>query len=404
MKTWQERWFEEIDAATPALTEEVKNAPIEKGEIPVSTREEKQTEQNGSKKPFSTKKSRTIGIIAACAAGVIGLSVALPSMFNPYLPPSNTPAVTDSANEAVVVAINPEAVFSVDENGVVQSVVANNADADVILSSQTRVAEMEGESLETAVEVFVDYAAQLGFLDYSVPDAVCISACEEENLSKLNDSLKKYFCEKGAKIAIVPETLTQETLCQRIGVEAQDASSLAKTLESLPELYSRRRAEGKEDADLESLYREAIPVDGMKAYYESALNENIEKIEKNIADLQALSEKAEEIRTHEDNPLALLGGADYWSLKALRQEDEAAAGENGRTDGGEFDWGLGGDWTEEYTEAFALLMTEMEGLLAAYEKEYGVEIDSRRDLEDAANAAVNLPLQKLKELLLEIFR
>ena len=29
MKTWQERWLEELDSAVPELREDVKNAPIE---------------------------------------------------------------------------------------------------------------------------------------------------------------------------------------------------------------------------------------------------------------------------------------------------------------------------------------------------------------------------------------
>ena len=406
MKTWQERWFEELDAATPALKDDVLNAPIEKAEASVSARENGSAQKNVFQKLFATKKSRVIGIVSACAACLVGLGIVLPSILNPYLPPTNPPVITAQANEAIVVEINPEAVFSVDGEGTVLSIVANNADADVILSSQAREEEMKGEKIEKAVEVFVDYAAQLGFLDYSVPDAIRISACGEENISKLNESLKTFFCGKGAMIAVGPETLTQETLCQRIGIEAQDGEKLVEALGNAPKLYARRQAEGKEDGELENIYRETVSVENLKAYYEEILNANIEKIEKNIADVQAIKEKSQEIYAHAENPLALLGGADYWTLRYLAYGDSPDGKEQKDDRAGkdaDKPYTEGGDLDEEYplqfTETFAALMAEMDSLLSEYEKEDGVKIDGAFALEEAVNAANGLSLQVLKGLL-----
>ena len=407
MKTWQERWFEELDAATPALTDDVLNAPLESAESSVSTRENDGEPKNVFQKLFATKKSRVIGIVSACAACLVGLGIVLPSILNPYMPPANSPVITAQANEAIVVEINPEAVFSVDGEGTVLSIVANNADADVILSSQAREDEMKGEKIEKAVEVFVDYAAQLGFLDYSVPDAIRISACGEENISKLNESLKTFFCEKGAMIAIIPETLTQETLCQRIGIEAQDGEKLVEALGNAPKLYARRQAEGKEDSELENIYRETVSVENLKAYYEEILNANIEKIEKNIADVRTLKAKSQEIYSHTDNPFAFLGGADYWTLRYLAYDD-SPENKDDRDDKGTDKPRVeneGGALDEEgllqFTEAFAALMADMDSLLRDYEKEYGVKIDGAFALEEAVSAANSLPLQALKELLNE---
>jgi len=395
MKTWQERWFEELDAAAPALTDDVLNAPIESADVSTSTREEPMKKENVFQKLFATKKSRIIGIASACAACLVGLGIVLPSILNPYTPPANLPAITASANEAVVVEINPEVVFSVDSQGKVLSVVANNADADVILSSPARIEEMEGESLETAVEVFIDYAAQLGFLDYSTPDAIHISASKEESVEKLNDSLQTFFCEKGAMIVVIPETVTLETLCQRIGLVAQDTDKLVEQLGSLPELYSRRKAEGKDDKDLEELYRETIPVEDVKSYFEETLRENIEKIEKNIADVQTLKAKSQEIYSHTDNPFAFLGGADFWTLKSIYKTQSE------REDKGGVDLFFGTDWLSQYTEEFGALMAEMQTLLTSYEQEYGVKIDTVYAFEETVRVANSLPLQTLKALLEE---
>lgn len=382
MKTWQERWFEELDAATPALTDDVRNAPIESADVSSSTREDGNEQKNVFQKLFATKKSRIIGIASACAACLVGLGIVLPSVLNPYTPPANSPTITASANEAVVVEINPEAVFSVDGEGKVLSVLANNVDADVILSSSARIEEMEGKSIETAVEIFVDYAAKLGFLDYSTPDAIRISASKNESVEKLNDSLQTFFCERGAMIVIIPETVTVETLCQRIGVDAQDTNKLVEKLNGLPELYSRRKAEGKEGKDLEELYRETIPVEDVKSYFEETLLTNIEKIEKNIADVRTLKAKSQEIYSHKDNPFALFGGADFWTLKNINTHLET-------------------DWLSQYTEEFAALMAEMQALLTAYEQEYGVKIATMYAFEETVRAADNLPLQVLKDLLEE---
>ncbi len=395
MKTWQERWFEELDAATPALTDDVLNAPIESADLSTSTREKKTEQKNVFQKLFATKKSRIIGIVSACAAGLIGLGIALPSILNPYLPPSNPPVITASAKDAIVVEINPEAVFSVDSEGKVLSVVANNADADVILSSPARIEEMEGESIETAVEVFVDYAAQLGFLDYSTPDAIRISASKEECVEKLNDCLQTFFCEKGAMIVVIPETVTLETLCRRIGIDAQDTDKLVEKLSGLPELYSRRKAEGKDDKALEELYRETIPVEDVKSYFEETIRKNIEKIEKNIADVQVLKAKSQEIYSHADNPFAFLGGADFWTLKSIHKTQSE------RKNKGGLDLPFDTDWLSQYTEEFAALMTEMQTLLTAYEQEYGAKIDTVYAFEETVRVANSLPLQTLKALLEE---
>ena len=302
---------------------------------------------------------------------MIALIATLPPLFKP-----NEPIVATKKNDALVVEINPEAVFSLDENGVVLDVVANNADADVILSLPSRVEELEGEPIERSVEIFVDYAAQLGFLDFATPDALRISAVQQTHLERVEDSLKEYFCERGARIAVVFEKLTADSLCERLGVETQSMQALTETLKGVPVLYAGRVANGLQMEDLEKLYRENVSELSIKELYKTELKKKVEKIEKNVAALQALEEKSSEIKGHEDNPLAILGGMDYWTLTAQLEENRG-----------------------DYTQAFSKLMTEMDGMNAAYEKEYGVVLDSWLSFETELARVRAMPLQGLIDLL-----
>lgn len=351
MKSWKKRWQEELDSAIPALSEEVKNEPIEVREKIV------QEETVSPKKPWYTMLFATPRRLASCISGcIVAVVVAGGALYfalrpqQPITQTSNDDSVPPTKTMAGLISIevNPQAVFSVDENGKVTAVMAANADADVVLS-ENRSAEMQGKTVEEAVEIFVDYTAKLGYLDLSEPDAVRVTACEEdERLASVGEALKEYFCEKGAYIAVAEETVGIEDFCARTGlVVTETVEMLSESVKNLPDLFFERSAQGKNVEELQTLYREYVSEEKIKGMLEKSLNEGVEKVEQRKADLEAIDALSNEILAHKDNGIFL--HKDYW---ALMKE------------------------AEPLTEALQALCMEMTAKLAVYKERYGKEIDS----------------------------
>lgn len=353
MKSWKKRWQEELDSVIPALNEEVKNEPIEVRENIA------QEETVSPKKPWYTMLFATPRRLASCISGcIVAVVIAGGSLYfalRPQQPITQTPnddsvPPIKATAGLISIEVNPQAVFSVDENGKVTAVVAANADADVVLS-ENRSAEMQGKTVEEAVEIFVDYTAKLGYLDLSEPDAVRITACEEdERLASVGEALKEYFCEKGAYIAVAEETVGIEDFCARTGlVVTETVEMLSESVKNLPDLFFERSAQDKNVEELQTLYREFVSEETIKGMLEKSLNEGVEKVEQRKADVEAIDALSNEILAHEDNGI-LLHNKDYW---ALMEE------------------------TETLTEDLQALCAEMTAKLTAYKEKYGKEIDSR---------------------------
>jgi len=262
MRSWKKRWKDELDAVISPLSDTVKNTPI-----PVS--EEVKTEEDRGKFHFKewilAHRNRVFGGVATALASVVALCIILPNVFlNPSngdgggdVPPVPTPV---SMPTAVLLEINPRVVFSVDADGEISAVVAMDADADVILSDETRMAQMQGKTLKEGVQVFVDYAARLGYLDFEMGSAVRLSGEDQTTVESASTELETYFRAKGAYTAVVRETLALDEFCERAGLEnAQDMGALTQELEKKPSLYSEREAEGKSEEELKTLYSQFVP-------------------------------------------------------------------------------------------------------------------------------------------------
>ncbi len=340
MKSWKKRWLEELDEKIPALSEEVRDA-----EIPAQAAAVRQVK-------FSSRK----GFFAALSAAVCAVIVALAVVFaNPFGGP-----VVASA-EVVTVEINPRAAFVV-EGGEITSVVSLNGDADVLLNEERR-AEIEGKPADEGVTIFVDYAAQLGYLSLSDETALRLSTAKEEGCStQVCDALSGYFREKGAYIAVAVDILTKAGLEERIGERIDGATEKS---------YSLRAATDKTAEELTALYRETVPLEGLKPSVENMLNENIDRIEENIADLQELDELNRQIRRHEGNPHRFL--FDYWDFQWIEKGED---------------------------EDFLSLLSEMDKKLAEYAEKYE-KLGSRYEMNEALSLPLDTVLDTVKAWLVD---
>ena len=270
MKSWKKRWLDELDIKIPTLSNEVRNAPIYAVE-----------QKEDAKEPFSLKawiakhKKRFTAAVATCTAAIVTLSVVLPIALRP------TPGTPQGSSSSIIytptvlcLEINPKAVFSVDEKGIVTDVVSVNDDADVILSNPARVAEMEGKTAKEGMKVFVDYAAKLGYLDLNKQSAIRLTEYQNDTAYETDvvGGLEEYFKSQGAMIVVCQDTLSGEAFYERAGLadtldKTQGLDGLTQGLPNLSELYSTREAEKKtNEDDLQELYSQFVPVDQREQY------------------------------------------------------------------------------------------------------------------------------------------
>ncbi len=364
MKSWKKRWEEELDAVIPALNESIINEPI-----PVKERVEKK--QAGSsltswfKQLFATPRRLTAGL-TACALAVVAVGA---SVF--YALGFGAP-LTASA-EVISVEVNPQAVFSVDKNGKVTAVVASNADADVVLS-QNRDEEMEGKTVEEAVKIFVDYTAQLGYLDLENPDAVRITSCAKNGkLKEVGDTLETYFRENGLYVAVVEETVNVKDFCERANLAVQSSvKNLKNSIERIPAMFFERETLEKSIEDLQGSYGSMIT--------DFFVFKGLEKIEEREEALLEIEENLEAIIDHADNPGIILKS--YWSIK-----DDT-----------------------DLSESLAALVAETTEKISAYESAYGVTLNSEFELEwekmtnllDITSALLNSTFENILSVLSDL--
>ncbi len=337
MKSWKKRWRDELDAMIPALDERVTSEPIPAPDRTVNVRFD-ETQIPWYKRLFSSPR-RVASCLSACAIGLIAVGASV-LLFMPDAPIAAVEA------EVISVEVNPQAAFTVDKNGKVTSVVAVNEDADVILAGERHL-EMEGQPVEVAVKLFVDYTAQLGYLDLNTFDAVRVSSCTADGyLGEVGDALEGYFQSQGAYVAVAEEVMEMQAFCERIKMRVVDTvEELKMSVERIPALTFEREADGKTDAEAETLYRENVPLEGMQEIFRSAVSTGVNK----IGDFEVIDGLATQIVEHKDNPGFLL--KDYWSIK-----------------------------DKEIPATMSELMTEMEIKLLAYEAKYDMRICDTLDL------------------------
>ncbi len=375
MSGWKKRWKNELDRIIPDLRDDVKNAPIETGR---KRAEESSPLREKLRKAMDWLRSRQGGVAvgAVCAACVIAVCVT-----TPWTRTFHNVTAEAKVVEAISVDCDAAAVFAVDEDGLVTSVTAENAEADVILASYGREDKIEGVSAETATSIFVDYAARLGFLDLSACNATLLSYTKADGKQEdVRAALETYFCEKGAYAAVATERVTAAELARRLGVsDVEQEQDLWENLRTMPSLYSARNGLGKEGDSLTAAYRDCVSVESLKKVTERALNSRLSDIEENLQALENIGRLSKAIKTHKDNPYRYF--ADYWALVAL---DKA------------------------YSAELLALMTEMRTALDAYENRYGQEIRSVSEFLSASNAvsrenAYGELLNALEEFTTELF-
>lgn len=362
MKSWKKQLKTEFDRATPALRDDVKNAPIMANEQSAALYE---TERPVIKKQKSIL-ARRIGMgtaFTALAAALVIAFMGILGVFNPAV----TPVTTDD-KFVYVMEINPAAAFVTDKDGTVISVNALNQDADVILSDENTLNKIMGCALAEAVVTYTDSAAKLGYLDITATqNAVRFSggnASGESFMAAAAENLKTYFKEKGIYAVVVENLIGVKDMCDRLGVEETESfSELTDLLKDYSLLYGERQSTAANEEELQDLYQTYVLGVQMLEYVRDELLENVADIVSNAYMLQQMGLCGYNIMLHEDNPLKPIP-ADYWTIKKYS---------NG-----------------EYTADFAELMQQMEDLLGEYESKFGKAITSTQELMNAADVYSSL--------------
>lgn len=181
---------------------------------------------------------RRFGWMAAVAA-VLVLAVVLP-----FLLPIG------SASACVAVEINPKVVFVV-KGGKVQSCVALNEDADVVLSYYGLQQKLCGQSVEEAVSAFADTAAKLGYVDMDDVAAARISGTDKNKVQSVSQALSQFFAQKGVYAVAVQNFATVSEISDIIG---QNVRTFAAQANKISPVYSQRSAP-KDARQAEEYYR-----------------------------------------------------------------------------------------------------------------------------------------------------
>lgn len=331
MKNWKKMWQEELDNITPELSEEVKNAPIPTQRQPVTS--------FGDVAVKSRYNQRNLIIIVTAVVlclVIVGTIITLTA----------TPK-----NGLYTVEINPSISLVTDKHGNVTNVIASNADADVILSSQEARSNMVGKSIDKAVKYYVDCAARLGYIDLdAVGSAVRVSAFAGKNTDKtlknISSSLQSYFAEKGVFAVVVADAVDARQYCERSGLQSEtSANKIADIMRRTETLTASRNAQSMTDEQRQSAY-EALIGEQLNVNIMESIMGQLDIIELCYVDIQKLYSLNEQIEEHDGNDAWLF--KDYWSVKDKSFDDENLNS----------------------------LIAEMKTALNGYSMKYGVEIHS----------------------------
>lgn len=352
MKSWKKRLNEEFEAAVPALSREVLNAPVQ------SVKEE---EKPRAKKISPLKKRLFFGSgFAAAALAIVFTVLGVTGVFAP-------PAAPKLAGGVYTLEINPAVVFVTAENGKVLSVKSLNEDADVVLSDEKTRDKLINAPISEAVVAYTDAVVKAGYIDITKREnAVKLSYVEwvdGDRLNSVTESLQDYFKQKGVYAAIVEKFLTKRELCEKVGVAVTNKTDeLFNELESLSAFFADRSVKNASTEELQNLYNEYIVGKSTLEYVKKELISRISDIAEGTLLLKEIGVCNAKIFTSIYNP-GLIINYDYWRIKSTPNLT--------------------------YNEEFAALIKEMDGLIDEYEQKFGKKIatlDEYNAVRDAFSA------------------
>ena len=352
MKSWKKRLNEEFEAAVPALSREVLNAPVQ------SVKEE---EKPRAKKISPLKKRLFFGSgFAAAALAIVFTVLGVTGVFAP-------PAAPKLAGGVYTLEINPAVVFVTAENGKVLSVKSLNEDADVVLSDEKTRDKLINAPINEAVVAYTDAVVKAGYIDIAKREnAVKLSYVEwvdEDRLNSVTESLQDYFKQKGVYAAIVEKFLTKRELCEKVGVAVTNKTDeLLDELESLSAFFADRSVKNASTEELQNLYDEYIVGKSTLEYVKKELISRISDIAEGALLLKEIGVCNVKIISSIYNP-GLIIPYDYWRIKSTPNLT--------------------------YKEEFAALIKEMDGLIDEYEQKFGKKIatsDEYNAVRDAFSA------------------
>lgn len=352
MKSWKKRLNEEFEAAVPALSREVLNAPVQ------SVKEE---EKPRAKKISPLKKRLFFGSgFAAAALAIVFTVLGVTGVFAP-------PAAPKLAGGVYTLEINPAVVFVTAENGKVLSVKSLNEDADVVLSDEKTRDKLINAHINEAVVSYTDAVVKAGYIDITKREnAVKLSYVEwvnEDRLNSVTESLQDYFKQKGVYAAIVEKFLTKRELCEKVGVAVTNKTDeLFNELEGLSAFFADRSVKNASTEELQNLYNEYIVGKSTLEYVKKELISRISDIAEGALLLKEIGVCNAKIFTSIYNP-GFIPHYNYWEIKNTPNLT--------------------------YNEEFAALIKEMDGLIDEYEQKFGKKIattDEYNAVRDAFSA------------------
>ena len=352
MKSWKKRLNEEFEAAVPALSREVLNAPVQ------SVKEE---EKPRAKKISPLKKRLFFGSgFAAAALAIVFTVLGVTGVFAP-------PAAPKLAGGVYTLEINPAVVFVTAENGKVLSVKSLNEDADVVLSDEKTRNKLINAPINEAVVAYTDAVVKAGYIDITKREnAVKLSYVEwvdEDRLNSVTESLQDYFKQKGVYAAIVEKFLTKRELCEKVGVAVTNKTDeLLDELKGLSAFFADRSVKNASTEELQNLYNEYIVGKSTLEYVKKELISRISDIAEGALLLKEIGVCNAKIFTSIYNP-GLIIPYDYWRVKSTPNLT--------------------------YGEEFAALIKEMDVLIDEYEQKFGKKIatlDEYNAVRDAFSA------------------
>lgn len=363
MKSWKKRLNEEFEAAVPALSREVLNAPVQ------SVKEE---EKPRAKKISPLKKRLFFGSgFAAAALAIVFTVLGVTGVFAP-------PAAPKLAGGVYTLEINPAVVFVTAENGKVLSVKSLNEDADVVLSDEKTRDKLINAPINEAVVAYTDAVVKAGYIDIAKREnAVKLSYVEwvdEDRLNSVTESLQDYFKQKGVYAAIVEKFLTKRELCEKVGVAVTNKTDeLLDELEGLSAFFADRSVKNASTEELQNLYNEYIVGKSTLEYVKKELISRISDIAEGALLLKEIGVCNAKIFSSIYNPGFIIHPYNYWEIKSTPNLT--------------------------YNEEFAALIKEMDGLIDEYEQKFGKKIATSDEYDAVRDAFSAFPDVNIKEFL-----
>ncbi len=246
MKSWKNQWKAELNNA---ISDKCSVAPV------------KPTVKNNGGAIAIPRKRILISSIAVALALMIGLGVFLGLFYGR----------NKSSSNLLALEINPKVVFVLDSNNVVTEVSSINFDADVILSDEDRVDQMVGKPVEEAVNAFVDYAINLGYMDED-GDTMTVTGVDELT-TKIKDNLTKYLNDKQANVIVSENKTTLKEFSKFFGEDVyNNVDDIVEKIKHTPRLFADKNVGEKTLEELNIEY---------KNYVKSQIKKNVELFIKN---------------------------------------------------------------------------------------------------------------------------